>query len=542
MNKKRIVIALFFTLIVCLFGYAGMVAATEATNANEVAHLEAQDTTRSLNLELYDDEHDGTFMDYFEGHTGRHRPLFYNLPYHIIQLVGIETFFTWERSWHEAETTGESIVVGFIRYFNISKDDFNRANEEMRQFRMQFYVGTRNHLDEIYPVDLIFSFDNDLISEYFLWENSPFPVEFGMITEFSPAFGRYRNLHYHMPPPFQELVGRLEFIQWRRARSDEERENENIAISFIRHFDISMEDFVSANQEMYQVWRIYGFADEEFYLRAVDGGYVPPRDSSKFEVYPVDLIFSMDNTLINEFFLWENSPFDHEREHGQTITQDIANADITITPPAPLATPSTTATATGNFTTSDVTWQPVVNAFESYNGYTATVTLFANSGYTFAALSTATINGKNAEIILNTGSRIILSHTFQPSYHAPETTAHPRIQIDGQFIQIPAHDQQPIMINGRILVPMRAVMQELGFAVEWDSAMFTGWLSKPGFTVLVPADSYHIIVNGNIIELDVPARLVNGRILVPLRAISVSTGMDVRWDEVGLIASIYTSD
>ena len=35
--------------------------------------------------------------------------------------------------------------------------------------------------------------------------------------------------------------------------------------------------------------------------------------SSMYEIYPIDLIFTFDNELINDYFLWENSPIPEER-------------------------------------------------------------------------------------------------------------------------------------------------------------------------------------------------------------------------------------
>jgi len=235
--------------------------------------------------------------------VGRHRPIFYHLPYPFVQIVGSDAHRAFRISRCPIETETENIAVSFIRYFNISKEDFTRANEQRRQLLID--RGTIPGITssfELYPVDLIFTFDNERINEYFLWENSPSAREFGMGMD----VGYHRYLFYNMPAPFVELVGRETFIQWRNSRSDEERENENIAVSFVRYFDISPEDFNRANEEMRQVWERDGFT---------------PAHSSIYELYPVDLIFtavsSRDNTALNEYFLWENSQAAHEVEFSR---------------------------------------------------------------------------------------------------------------------------------------------------------------------------------------------------------------------------------
>ena len=92
---------------------------------------------------------------------------------------------------------------------------------------------------------------------------------------------------------------------------------------------------------------------------------------------------------------------------------NIAAADITITGPVKGSAPVTTATTTDtNYTIGTVSWSPTDNSFLGGKVYTAAVTLTANSGYTFAKLSTATVNGQSAAIANNTGDAVTLSYTF----------------------------------------------------------------------------------------------------------------------------------
>jgi len=121
--------------------------------------------------------------------------------------------------------------------------------------------------------------------------------------------GNFKPLHYNMPATFMDLAGRWNFIYWRNNRSEYERNNENIAISFIRYFDISKEEFIEANERFHQ----------ELFETGLSSSYNPltQRYRSRFINYPVDLIFTFDNEAINEFFRWENSPTEHERNRGR---------------------------------------------------------------------------------------------------------------------------------------------------------------------------------------------------------------------------------
>ncbi|MCL2837627.1 MAG: stalk domain-containing protein [Oscillospiraceae bacterium] len=120
---------------------------------------------------------------------------------------------------------------------------------------------------------------------------------------------------------------------------------------------------------------------------------------------------------------------------------------------------------------------------------------------------------------------------------------YPRIRVDGEFVVIPYYDQQPVIVDGRTLVPLRAVMEALGFRVEWEQAPLNrATLTKPGFNVTVTIGRDTMFVNGSNIPLDVPAQIMNDRTMVPLRAISEATGMRVEWDSKNRIADIWTTN
>jgi len=89
----------------------------------------------------------------------------------------------------------------------------------------------------------------------------------------------------------------------------------------------------------------------------------------------------------------------------------ITTAAITVTAPAQGTEPNTVATGTGDFSIGPVVWTPNHNPFQAAIPYTATVTLTANSGYTFMGLNTATINDQIATVT-NTGTAATVSYQF----------------------------------------------------------------------------------------------------------------------------------
>lgn len=114
-----------------------------------------------------------------------------------------------------------------------------------------------------------------------------------------------------------------------------------------------------------------------------------------------------------------------------------------------------------------------------------------------------------------------------------------QIRINGEYIHIPADEQQPVIVDGRTLVPVRGVFQWLGFMVEWFDVTRTVSISRPRQRILVRIDdSYMELHNGEVIRLDVPAQILNGRTMIPVRAIAEATGFLVEWDHVNRIIDI----
>ncbi len=101
------------------------------------------------------------------------------------------------------------------------------------------------------------------------------------------------------------------------------------------------------------------------------------------------------------------------------------------------------------------------------------------------------------------------------------------VKLNGSKISF---DSEPIMEDDRVLVPMRAIFEALGAEVFWDDTRRTASAYRYGIYIEVPIDMHYMMINGNLEMLDVPARLVGDRTLVPARAISEAFGCTVTWD------------
>lgn len=99
--------------------------------------------------------------------------------------------------------------------------------------------------------------------------------------------------------------------------------------------------------------------------------------------------------------------------------------------------------------------------------------------------------------------------------------------IDGQNISF---DVPPQIINERTMVPLRAIFEALGANVNWDQSTQTITSMKNDTWVSLTINEQYMYVNGNIITLDSPACIVDGRTLVPVRAVSEAYGTIVDWN------------
>ena len=105
------------------------------------------------------------------------------------------------------------------------------------------------------------------------------------------------------------------------------------------------------------------------------------------------------------------------------------------------------------------------------------------------------------------------------------------VEIDGKRVEF--EGQQPVIVNGRTLVPVRGVFEQLGFEVTWETHYpNTATLISDDYTVHIEAGSTAFTVNEESYTLDVPAQLINGRTMLPIRAVLEAVGLYVAWDAV----------
>ena len=108
--------------------------------------------------------------------------------------------------------------------------------------------------------------------------------------------------------------------------------------------------------------------------------------------------------------------------------------------------------------------------------------------------------------------------------------------------EIITFDVEPIIENGRTLVPLRAIFETMGCAVYYsvDDGKQIVFAHRANDNLLLTIGENKMYFNNDEKELDVPAKIKDSRTLVPLRAISEAFECEVHWDGDAKTINIYS--
>jgi hypothetical protein len=189
-----------------------------------------------------------------------------------------------------------------------------------------------------------------------------------------------------------------------------------------------------------------------------------------------------------------------------------------------------------------------------------------SSQYTFTGKvdpgSTVTVNGKQvsvdssgnftAAVTLTSGTNTI---TIQVTNKAGDTVTVKKtvtygsattpvskltivLQIDNPYMTVngvkkeidPGRSTAPVIVKGRTLLPIRALIEEMGGTVAWDGTAKTVTIKLKTTTIVLTIDKKQATVNGKAKDMDVAPQIINGRTMVPLRFVTEQLGAAVTWN------------
>jgi hypothetical protein len=95
----------------------------------------------------------------------------------------------------------------------------------------------------------------------------------------------------------------------------------------------------------------------------------------------------------------------------------------------------------------------------------------------------------------------------------------------------------PVIVDGRTLIPIRSLIEELGGAVSWNADTRTVGIFYNKIHMALTIDKTDVVITDlktmekSNYTLDVPAQIIDGRTMVPLRFVTEQIGGKVSWNE-----------
>ncbi|WP_429371773.1 N-acetylmuramoyl-L-alanine amidase [Paenibacillus sp. DS2015] len=120
-------------------------------------------------------------------------------------------------------------------------------------------------------------------------------------------------------------------------------------------------------------------------------------------------------------------------------------------------------------------------------------------------------------------------------------TANSNIFLDGKELTITTNAKIE-NVDGNIMIPIRVVVENLGFQVGWEKKTRTVTIQGNSKTVKLVVDSKSAIVDGNEVTLEASPLLRSDTVLVPIRFVSEEMGLQVNWDNATKRVNLITPD
>lgn len=137
------------------------------------------------------------------------------------------------------------------------------------------------------------------------------------------------------------------------------------------------------------------------------------------------------------------------------------------------------------------------------------------------------------------GEQVKMDLFYNGKHHA-YAAKEVKIEFDGKAM-VPK-DMPAVIIDGRTMLPMRQIAQELGCEVNWNEAAKQIYVMRGSDIIVFTVDSKTGYENGKEFTMDVPATIVNDRTMLPVRALADALHLNIKWDDPNRIVSIQSGD
>lgn len=112
----------------------------------------------------------------------------------------------------------------------------------------------------------------------------------------------------------------------------------------------------------------------------------------------------------------------------------------------------------------------------------------------------------------------------------PAAGARAQIRVTVNQTPVVFRGQAPIERGGRVLVPVREVLERAGASVRYDRQTETVLAFRGATNITLPVGGRRARVGERVVALETPAEIVRGSVLVPLRFMAEALGARVTWN------------
>jgi GH25 family lysozyme M1 (1,4-beta-N-acetylmuramidase) len=167
------------------------------------------------------------------------------------------------------------------------------------------------------------------------------------------------------------------------------------------------------------------------------------------------------------------------------------------------------------------------------SGSTVTLTARPAAGWAFTGWGGSVSGRTNPLALTMDGDKSVLA-TFErvvaPKQHVVTLTVGSTVaSVDGQKIML---DTPPVIVSGRTVVPLRAIIEGLGGTVTWIPETRSVHVVLSGKTLQLQIGNRTAIVEGESVTMDVSAAIMKGRTILPVRFVAEHLGAQVDWEQL----------
>lgn len=276
-----------------------------------------------------------------------------------------------------------------------------------------------------------------------------------------------------------------------------------------------------------------------------------PSDTSNVSGYYVYRRSSVTNYSepASDFPVKETKYVDENVENGKTYYYSVraVHKDGTVSPPSNevSAVPKAPTPPVVNIpdnakaTSSQYTFTGKVDPGSTVTVNGKQVSVDASGNFTAVVTLTSGTNTITIQVTNKAGDTVTIKKTV--TYGSTTTPTNkmtivlkigdPYMTVNGAKKEIdPGRGTAPVIVKGRTLLPIRALIETMGGSVDWDANARKVTIKLKNTTIVLTIDKKQATVNGKVKEMDVAPQIINGRTMVPLRFVTEQLGCQVDWN------------